>query len=174
MAKRRGQWYGDSVAKTVNDIPLVADVVQILPSVASLESVRDVVFERCIIAFCITRLSTASVTDCYWMAYHGYLLDGSSTPTEALNPRSASSFTLAHGSIMQFGALTVPPVVKAFDSAGVITSFELNSEVQVVEVDFDVKRSLNRGNEAIMLTMAASAQDVISVRVGFRTYYTYA
>ncbi len=174
MAKRRGQWFGDRVAHTVNDIPLIADVIQLLPPATALESIRDIVFERTILNMCITRLSTASLTDAYWMAYHGRIADSTGLPTEALNPRSASQSTMANATIVQVGPLSVPPVVKAFDSAGVITSFELNSEVQTMTYDFDVKRSINRGSEGIFLTLAAFTQDVLQVHVQFRTYYTYA
>ncbi len=53
MAKRRGQWFGDRVSHTVQDIPLIADVIQLLPPALALESIRDIVFERCICNFSV-------------------------------------------------------------------------------------------------------------------------
>ncbi len=174
MAKRRGQWFGDRVSQAINDIPLVADVIQLLPPALALESIRDIVFERCIIAFSISRLALNTITDLEWMVYHGRVADGSVIPLEALNPRSASSTTMAHSSILQVGALPVPPVTITFDSAGAVVARDPNRAIMVKEVDFDVKRSIQRGNEGIFLTMACSSQDVVEVNTLFRTYYTYA
>ncbi len=174
MAKRRGQWFGDSVSQSLNDIPLIADVIQLLPPANALESIRDIVFERCIIAFSVTRLLFDNVTDVEWMAYHGRVADGSVVPLEALNPRSAAQTTMAHGTILQFGALPVPAIIRSFDSAGAFNSRAVAEEIIVEMVDFDVKRSINRGTEGIFLTMAAEVQDAIHVRTTWRTYYTYA
>jgi len=174
MAKRRGQWFGDRVAHTVNDVPLIADVIQLLEPALALESIRDIVFERCIIAFSIHRQTNTTITDLSWMAYHGRVADGSVVPLEALNPRSAAQTTMAHSSIVQFGVLPVSAVTITFDSAGVVVARDPDRAVETVMVDFDVKRSIQRGNEGIFLTLAANAQDAIQVAVQWRTYYTYA
>lgn len=174
MAKRRGQWFGDRLQSTVNDIPLIADVIQLLPPALALESIRDIVFERCILLFSVTRVLTNDVTDVSWVAWHGRVGDGTVIPLEALNPRSASSTTMAHSSIVQTGRLPVPGVNTRFDSAGAVTGATINGAVMVMEYDFDVKRSIQRGNEGIFLTLACSVQDVIRVDTLWRTYYTYA
>ncbi len=174
MAKRRGQWFGDRVAHTVNDIPVIADVIQLLPPALALESIRDIVFERCIIDFSVFRANTTSVTDMEWMAWHGRVADGSVVPLEALNPRSAAQTTMAHSSIVQVGALPVPANIKTFDSAGAVVATIASGEVMVEHVDFSVKRSIQRGNEGIFLTIAASVADILQVAVRWRTYYTYA
>lgn len=174
MAKRRGQWYGDRQQQGLNDIPVIADVIQLLPPALALESIRDIVFERCIISFSVTRILNTDITDARWMAYHGRVADGSVIPLEALNPRSASSTTMAHSSIVQFGALPVPATLVTFDSAGSAVTTPVNREVMIHEVDFDVKRSIQRGNEGIFLTMACNVQDVVRADVCWRTYYTYA
>ncbi len=174
MAKRRGQWVGDRVAHTVQDPPLIADVIQLLPPALALESIRDIVFERCILNLSIHRLLTTTVTDVCWMAYHGRVADGSVVPLEALNPRSAAQTTMAHSSIVQVGALPVPDVKVRFDSNGVETGRSISGELMVREYDFDVKRSIQRGNEGIFLTLAANSSDVVQVSVFWRTYYTYA
>ncbi len=174
MAKRQGQWVGDSVAHTVRQVPAIADVIQLLPPATALESIRDIVFERCIISFAITRILTSTITDVSWMAWHGRVGDNTLIPLEALNPRSASQTTMAHSSIVQFGGLPVPPTVRTFDSAGAFVGDDNNREVMERSVDFDVKRSIQRGNEGIWLTIAASVDDIVRVRVTWRTYYTYA
>lgn len=174
MAKRRGQWFGDRVAHTVNDVPLIADVIQLLEPALALESIRDVVFERCILTFSIKRNNQTNITDLMWMAYHGRVADGSVVPLEALNPRSAAKTTMAHSSIVQVGVLPVPTYVRSFDSAGAFVSSEGDGSVLVAEYDFDVKRSIQRGNEGIFLTVASSIADVVQVNIMWRTYYTYA
>ncbi len=174
MAKRRGQWFGDRAQSAVNDIPLIADVIQLMPPANALESIRDVVFERAIICFAVTRVLNNSVTDVSWMAYHGRVADASVIPLEALNPRSASSTTMAHGNIVQIGRLPVPPVGVTFDSAGAVVNNPITREVMVSEVDFDVKRSIKRGTEGIFLTLACDVQDAIRVDTLWRVYYTYA
>ncbi len=174
MAKRKGQWTGDRESKTVNDIPVIADVVQLLPPALALESIRDIVFERAIVGFQVQRILSNTITDLSWMAWHGRVADGSVIPLEALNPRSAAKTTLAHSSIVQFGVLPVPPILTTFDSAGAVVSSVVDRSVHVMEVDFDVKRSIQRGNEGIFLTLAASAADIIRVNVSWRVYYTYA
>ncbi len=174
MAKRRGQWFGDRVSKSVNDIPVIADVVQLLPPALALESIRDIVFERCIIEFSIGRILTTDVTDLEWMAWHGRVADGSVVPLEALNPRSAAATTMAHSSIVQVGALPIPGTHSTFDSAGALVNTIRNRDVMTVSIDFDVKRSIQRGNEGIFLTFACSAPDVVRVMTLWRTYYTYA
>ncbi len=174
MAKRRGQWFGDRVSQAINDIPLVADVIQLLPPALALESIRDIVFERAIIGFQIHRTAVNRLTDLSWMAYLGRVEDGSIIPLEALNPRSASKTTMAHASNVQFGVLPIPATVRSFDSAGSFVASDESEEVFSVMVDFDVKRSVARGNEGIFLTMAASLSSVVQVSVQWRTYYTYA
>ncbi len=174
MAKRRGQWTGDRVANTINDIPLISDVIQLLPPALALESIRDIVFERCILQFSIHRLTTNTLTDVQWMAWHGRVADGSVVPLEALNPRSAAQTTMAHSSIVQVGSLPVPAIIKIFDSTGTVTLSEEDGSVLVREYDFSVKRSIQRGNEGIFLTIAASQQSVVQANVKWRTYYTYA
>ncbi len=174
MAKRRGQWYGDREIKTAQQVPLIADVVQLLPPATALESIRDIVFERCIITFGMTRINATPITDLEWMAWHGRVGDNTLIPLEALNPRSASSTTMAHSSIVQFGQLPVPGIIKSFDSSGVFVNNDTDDSVVVMEVDFDVKRSIQRGNEGIWLTVAAGLDDVVRVNVAWRTYYTYA
>ncbi len=174
MAKRRGQWFGDRVAHTVNDIPVIADVIQLLPPALALESIRDIVFERCILILSLHRLLTNTVTDCSWMAYHGRVADGTAIPLEALNPRSAAQTTMAHSSIVQVGALPIPGIIQRFDNTGTLTSNDITREVKTRMWDFDVKRSIQRGNEGIFLTIAASVQDAVQVSVLWRTYYTYA
>ncbi len=174
MAKRRGQWFGDRVAHTTQQVPDTTDVVQLLPPALALESIRDIVFERCVLTFGVSRILTNTITDVEWMAYLGNVADGSVIPLEALNPRSAADTTLAHASIMQFGQLPVPPVIKTFDSAGAVVNSVIDGAVLTKEYDFDVKRSVQRGAQGIFLTMAASVSDVIRLNVAWRTYYTYA
>ncbi len=108
------------------------------------------------------------------MAWHGRVEDGTVIPLEALNPRSASQTTMAHSSIVQVGALPVPAVMRGFDSSGVFQTLQVGNDTQVMQADFDVKRSIQRGNEGIFLTFAASAPDVLRVNTMWRTYYTYA
>ncbi len=174
MAKRRGQWFGDREARTIAAVPAISDVVQLLPPALALESIRDIVFERCIIDFQIHRLQNNTITDLSWMAWHGRVADGSVVPLEALNPRSAAQTTMAHSSIVQVGALPVPGVTITFDSAGAVVARDPNREVMVEHVDFDVKRSIQRGNEGIFLTMAADTAAIMQVNIRWRTYYTYA
>ncbi len=173
MSKRRGQWVGDRQIKVVNDIPVIADVVQLLAPASALESVRDIVFERAIIAFHVRRVTVATINDLSWVAWHGRVADGTTTPLEALNPRSAAKTTMAHSSIVQFGALEVPPFIRTFDSAGVLVSSLVDGSTRVSEVDFDVKRSIQRGNEGIFLTLAANSDGELDVTVQWRVYYTY-
>ncbi len=174
MATRRGQWTGDRVAQSIRQVPIIGEVIQLLPVADALESVRDLVFERCIIAFSVHRQDENGVTDLSWMAYKGRVADNTAIPLEALNPRSASKTTMAHGSIVQIGSLPIPSVNTRFDSAGAEVGNSINREVKVAMVDFDVKRSIQRNTEGIFFTMAASADNVVQVNVLFRTYYTYA
>ncbi len=174
MARRRGQWFGDRELKTANDQPVIADVVQLLPPALALESIRDIVFERCILTFGISRILASAITDLEWFAWHGRVADGSVIPLEALNPRSAASTTLAHSTIMQFGQLPVPSTYPVFDSTGTLISTEIDRAVLVKEVDFDVKRKIERDSQGVFLTVAASTQDVLRVNIAWRTYYTYA
>ncbi len=174
MTKRRGQWFGDRRAITVPDIPGEGDPIMLLEPAQSLESIRDIVFERCILCLSIHRLGIATITDFEYMVYLGRVADGSTIPLEALNPRSALQTTMAHASIMHVGALPVPPVTHTFDSAGAYVSTITNREVQVVNLDFSVKRSVNRNSEVILLTMATDVDSIVQVNVLWRTYYTYA
>lgn len=172
--KRRGQWFGDRRAQTVEQIPAIVDVIQLLPPASALESIRDIVFERCVLNFSVSRLTTAVVTDMYWMAYKGKVGQGTVIPLEALNPRSAAQTTMATADIVQVGALPTPPVIHAIDSAGVSQGTLTTREVSAMTFDFHVKRSINRGSEGIFLTVACSADEAITLDVMWRTYYTYA
>jgi len=174
MAKRRGQWFGDRRAHTVQSVPLIADVIQLLPPALALESIRDIVFERCVLSISTSRLAAGAIRDIEWMAWHGRVADGTAIPLEALNPRSAAQTTMAHSSIVQVGALELGGVSRLFDSAGVLVSTIEDAEVKVSKYDFDVKRSIQRGNEGIFLTIAANLADVVNAVVFWRTYYTYA
>ncbi len=174
MAKRKGQWFGDRRQQAVRDIPTTADVIQLLPPATALESIRDIVFERVIIGFSIQRINTNSISDLSWMAYHGRVANNTLIPLEALNPRLADETTMAHSSIVQFGVLPVPEIHETFDSAGAVVAARISEELMTVMVDFDVKRSIQRGNEGIWLTMAAAVTLSVRVSVNWRTYYTYA
>lgn len=174
MAKRSGQWFGDTRAQTIENIPAVADVISLLPVANALESIRDLVLERVVLQFSISRLTNNSLTDLMWMVYKGRVQTGSTIPLEALNPRSASSPVMAHANILQVGILPVPAVMQTFDSAGAQVAVNTNREVMTKEYDFHVKRKIQRDSEAIMLTMAASADEVVSMMVRWRIYYTYA
>ncbi len=100
MAKRRGQWVGDRVIQAVQMVPDVSEVIQILPPATALESIRDIVFERAIIGFGVRRLTSGTIDDLSWVAWHGRVGDNTLIPLEALNPRSASQTTMAHSSIV--------------------------------------------------------------------------
>ncbi len=174
MAKRRGQWVGDRVIQAVQMVPDVSEVIQILPPATALESIRDIVFERAIIGFGVRRLTSGTIDDLSWVAWHGRVGDNTLIPLEALNPRSASQTTMAHSSIVQFGILPVPPVTNRFDSAGAAVGASLDLGILTEMVDFDVKRSIQRGNEGIFLTLASTLDSVVNVTVQWRCYYTYA
>ncbi len=174
MAKRSGQWFGGTVVKTIPSAPVIADVVQLLEPADSLESVRALVFERCVLTLSVRRITASDVSELLWMVYKGRVADGSVIPLEALNPRSASNTTLAHASILQFGALSVPAIVRSFDSAGAFVTSEDDGALIAHQVDFDVKRSLSRNTEGIFLTMGCNSASTCNVTVAWRTYYTYA
>ncbi len=174
MAKRRGQWVGDRRAQTIENLPSTTDVIQLLEPADNLESIRDIVFERCVLNFSVHRLTTNTVTDAAWMVYLGRVNTGTVIPQEALNPRDASKFTMAQATILQVGVLPIPGTNTTFDSAGAIVTTATNREVMTVEYDFHVKRSVARGSEGIFLTMACSGDEIIQANVLWRVYYTYA
>ncbi len=174
MAKRSGQWVGDRVAQAVQQVPGTGDVIQLLTPALALESIRDIVYERCILEFSIRRTTASTITGVTWMVYKGTVATGSIIPLEALNPNSAAKTTMAHGTIMQVGMLPVPPVNVRFDSAGAFVGETISKEVMTMAYDFHVKRSLHRDSEGVFLTIASNLDDVVDVNVLFRSYYTYA
>ncbi len=171
--KRSGQWFGDSFLKTLEP-STVAEIIQLMPTATLLESARDVVFERCIITFQSRRLLTGVVEGCAWLAWKGSVLSGTGTPVEALDPLSQSTFSWAHSSIMQFGALEVPPITDSFDSTGAFVGTKFRRELTNDMVDFDVKRSVSRANEGIFLLVSCDVAATVKCNITFRTYYTYA
>ncbi len=173
MADRQGQWFGDSVLKTL-ETTSVAEVIQLLPTNTILESARDVVFERSIITFQTRRLLTTAVEGCGFIVWKGNVLSGTTTPVEALDPLSLSTFSWAHKSIMRFGKLEVPGIIQSFDSAGAFVNKATDQRLTAQEVDFDVKRSVGRANEGIFLAVTADVSSVLKCLVTWRTYYTYA
>jgi len=172
MTKRKGQWFGDSVLLTIGTGTTVGEVVQLLPTAAALESMRDVVFERCILSMQTRRISTSAIEGYAYMVWKGDVLSGTSTPTEALNPLSQSTFSWAHGSIMHYGPLRVPPVLEVFD--GVAPATKLSQELTAEQVEIVVKRKINRANEGIFLMVANDFGSTLKCNITWRTYYTYA
>ncbi len=174
MAKRSGQWFGDSELQTIIAGAAVAQVIQLLPTVASLQSMRDIVFERVIISFQSRRILSAAIEGYAFVVWKGNVLSGTTTPVEALDPLSQSTFSWSHGSIMQYGVLDVPREQKSFDSAGAFVSQTPAVDLLSHMVDFDVKRSVNRANEGIFLKVSADVSSNIKCNITWRTYYTYA
>jgi len=173
MTKRSGQWFGDSVLKTVLAGGTTADVIQLLPTVASLQSARDIVFERAIISFQIHRLTAGALSGHAWVVWKGLVLAGTSTPVEGVDPLNVgatSQFSWGRKAIMQYGPLDVPATLILFDSNTKVT----DSSVVSSQVDFDVKRSVSRANEFIGLQVSADASSVLQTLVTWRVYYTYA
>jgi len=171
MAKRSGQWIGDSTLITVltNASGGVGSVIQLLPSVVDTAMPRDVVHERTIISFQSRRISTGDLEGFAYVVWKGDVLSGTSTPTEALDPLSLSSFSWAHKSIMHFGPLKVPPLLVQSDD-----TFKINSEVTAEQVEVVVKRKVGRANEGIFLVVASDLSSRMKCLVTSRTYYTYA
>jgi len=171
MAKKRsGQWFGDSELQTVQAGATVATVIQLLPTVSSLQSMRDVVFERCIISF-QTRRNSLGFPDGYaFIVWKGNVLSGTSTPVEALDPLSQSTFSWSHSSIMKFGPLRCPPILlNGFDGVS-----EISGELTAEQVEIVVKRKVSRANEGIFLKVSTDASNLVKCNITFRTYYTYA
>jgi len=168
--KRSGQWIGDSFLKTIQGGGAVSELITLLPTAEQLDVPRDIVFERVIITMQVRRILVSAVEGFAWMIYKTGVLSGTSTPLEALNPLSQSTFSWSHGSIMQFGGLDVPP----FISRGNDGVAQIDGSVHTTEVDIHVKRSIKRANETVVLMIAADITNVLKVNTTFRTYYTYA
>jgi len=167
--KRSGQWFGDAFIKTVLAGPNVADVIQLLPTVTSVQSPRDVVFERSIVNFQTRRIGVSTVEALGFIVWKGLVLSGTTTPVEALDPNSTSTFSWSHGSIMHYGTLHVPALIPVGDAA----TRQISEEVTSHEIDFSVKRSVQRANEGIFLMVSADISSQVRVNTTFRTYYTY-
>lgn len=170
MARRRGQWFGDSELQTVLAGSSVSKVLQLLPTVVQLESTRDVVFERCVLTFQTRRILTATIEGLAYVVWKGDVLSGTSTPTEGLDALSTSTFSWAHASIMHYGPLEVPPrLINGFDGAA-----QVSEAVTAHQVEIGVKRKVNRANEGIFMRISCDLSSAVKVNVTWRTYYTYA
>ncbi len=167
MAKRKGQWFGNSILQTT--VPSeAAQVIELLPVRASLGVARDLVFERSIVSFQVRRVAAGVVEGCGYVVWHGGVNPTTGSPLQVFNPlQVAGPEEWANKNIMRFGPLDVPPVY--FDGIAI----SADQSLRAVQVDFDVKRSVAGGNEAIFLQVAADVAAKVKVLVTWRTYYTY-
>lgn len=168
--KRTGQWIGDNNLQTVlsHASGSVADIISLLPTNSIVEAAANVVFERCIIDFWTRRLLVTQPEALGFMVWDGDVLSGTTTPVEALDPLSGSTFSWAHKAIMQKGGLPVPPVF--FNGV----SNAVGGELLHSQVDINVKRKLSRRNQQINLVVRCDLSSVMRVFTTWRTYYTYA
>lgn len=166
---RVGQWEGDSFLQSISP-SAVGGIISLLPTAPTVGQASNVVFERSIITFQTRRVGNGVLEGLAFLIWKGNVLSGTTTPVEALDPLSQSTFSWAHKSIMQFGVLKVPAAV--FNDTG--QSLAISQELTAEMVDINVKRSVNRRNETINLLVAADAASVVKCNITFRTYYTYA
>ena len=167
--RRSGQWFGDAELQTITAGSAVGKVIQLLPTVSSLQSMRDVVFERVIITFQTRRILATALEGYAFVVWHGEVLTGTSTPTQGLDPLSLISFSWADRNIMHFGALAVPPTQLTSADAAVI-----GNELVPAMCDTHVKRSVGRANQGIFLKVSSDVSSVLKCHITWRTYYTYA
>lgn len=170
MAKRSGQWFGDSTLKTILAGAGVSQVIQLLPTANSLQSPRDIVIERIILSFQSRRILVADIEGFAFLVWKGDVLSGTTTPTESLDPLSTSTFNWAHASIMKYGVLKIP--ANTFDSTAQLPA--LSNEVTAETMEIIVKRKVNRANEGIFLAVAADLSSALKCNITWRAYYTYA
>jgi len=170
MARRSGQWFGDSVLQQVTAGGGVSNVIQLLPTVTALESMRDIVFERCILSLQTRRIDAAVIEGLAYIVWKGEVLSGTSTPTEGMDALSTSSFSWAHGRVMHYGPMHVPAVL----SNGSSGTHQVTGEVTAEQVEIVVKRKVNRANEGIFMRVSCDLSDAVKVNITWRTYYSYA
>jgi len=170
MAKRQGQWFGDAVLQVIKAGATGAEVIDVLPHAASLQTVRSLVFERVIIGFQTRRTSINPVEGYGFTLWHGMVAPASGVPSDVIDPNSLESNVWADKRIMQCGRLPVPGT--AFDS--IADNLIITQELTAEQVDVTVKRSVNRGTEGIFLKVSADASDVLKCFITWRVYYTYA
>jgi len=169
MTKRSGQWFGDSVLQIVTAGGGVSNVIQLLPTADSLQSMRDIVFERSILSIQTRRILPSVLEGLAYIVWKGEVLSGTSTPTEGMDALSTSDFSWAHGRIMHYGPLHVPPNI----SDGSTGTIVVNQEVTAEQVEIVVKRKVNRANEGIFMRISADVSNVVKCNITWRTYYTY-
>ncbi len=172
MSDRQGQWFGDTVLKTIETTSL-SEVIQLMPTAASLQNARDVVCERVIISFQTRRIDAAAIVEGYaYEVWKGRFLVGTNTPAQAKDPLdvgATSQFSKADANIMHTGPLEVPEsILNGFTGAQA-----LNGRVTAEQVEVPVKRSVNRANEGILLAVVADNSFKLKCLVSWRLYYTY-
>jgi len=168
--KRQGQWFGDAVLQTITAGSAEAQVIDILPPALSLESIRDLVFERAIIGFNTRRLNTTVVEGYGFVLWHGMINPATQVKSDPIDPNSLLSNVWADKRIMQVGRLHVPAL--QFDSTA--QAAVVSQEVTAEEVDVGVKRSVNRGTEGVFLKVSTDVTSTVKCFITWRCYYTYA
>lgn len=166
---RSGQWFGNSVLLTL-ETTATDQVQKLLPEATALESIRDLVFERSIVSFQTRRILANTVEGCAYVVWHGGVDPATGDPLQTFDPLSQDSFVWANKNIMRFGPLPVQPVVMTPSTDTQIA----NREISALQIDFDVKRSIARANEAVFIAVAADVAATVKCLVTWRTYYTYA
>ncbi len=169
MAKRKGQWFGNSVLQSTGT-SAASQVIQLLPVRASLGVARDLVFERSIVSFQTRRFTAATIEGLAYVVWHGGVNPTTGLPLQVFNPVQVAGLEeWANKNIMRFGPLAVAGC-HSNPSDDVLLPID---SLFAHQEDFDVKRSVAAGNESIFLQVAADVSGACKTYITWRTYYTY-
>lgn len=161
------KWCGGSDLSSPALTPVVANIIPLCPSVSAAEY-SDVTVLRTILMFSVRRILTTAFAELAFVMWEGKVLDGTSTPVEAVDPLSTNTFSYADTNVMHWQQLPVPPNMEAFDGGAALTQ-----EVQVTMVDIKAKRRLRRQNHEIHLLMGSGLNAAVQVRLQWRLLMSY-
>ncbi len=159
-------WTGDSVINVPKIIPVVADTIQLVDTLADIQGQKDVTHKTTYLTFHIRRLAISTVDGLQFVVWLGKTLLATSTPSQPQVPLSGSRFDHADKDIMLTGGLPVPACL--IDS---VDALAISREVLVVEREVRSMRQFSRANHGIFLQIQSSVDSAVSIRVTWRTIY---